>query len=128
MAIPNELTRGSRGAEYWRATVAAFVLDPKDEPVLLEVCRTLDELDQMKAALDADGPMTVGSTGQMVVHPAMASMRAHRLVLDKLLVLLALPDDAGATPPTILQRRAKHAAAVRWKGHVKDDDETPYGA
>lgn len=117
VGIPEGLN--GRGAEFWRSVESAYELAIRDEPVLLEVCRCLNEIDRMERVLAQDGPMAIGSTGQDIAHPLLPSLRAHRLVLDKLLVLLALPDVAGAVAPSLRQRSAKAAASVRWAGHVK---------
>lgn len=105
------------GASFWRSVNEAYDLDARDHPVLLELCRTLDEIDSLKATLDADGVMSEGSNGQPREHPAMAGLRAHRLTLDRLLVRLALPDEQGSTPLTVQQIRAKAANDAKWNAH-----------
>ncbi|ODU05503.1 MAG: hypothetical protein ABS81_07375 [Pseudonocardia sp. SCN 72-86] len=78
------------------------------------MARTLDELDLLAAAVQRDGATTSGSTGQVVEHPALAGMRAHRQVFDKLLVRLALPDRDGELPATAYQQRARAGNTARW--------------
>lgn len=106
------------GAEFWRATYAAYELDARDVPVLHEVCRVLDEIDCLAAAVAATGVLSTGSAGQVVEHPALAGLRAHRTVLDRLLVRLGLPSSEGVAPSSAQQLRAQKAAAARWRGHV----------
>lgn len=116
--VPDGL--GSAGSAFFRQVHEAYELDARDGPVLLEVCRTLDEIDALQAVIATEGVMSVGSKAQPVEHPAMAGLRAHRLTLDRLLVRLGLPDAEENAPLTATQIRAKAAAQARWRGHRKD--------
>lgn len=58
--------------------------------------------------------MARGSTGQPVVHPAVAEMRQQRAVLGSLLGQLALPDEDGEAVRTPAKQRARKAARARW--------------
>ncbi len=107
------------GALFWQETLNNYELDARDIPILTEICSTLDEIDQLKAAIRVDGGITRGSEGQPREHPALGGLRAHRLVLDKLMVRLGLPSSAGVAPLSDLQMRAKAAAEARWAGHRK---------
>ena len=115
--VPDGL--GEAGSAFFRQVHDAYELDVRDAPVLLEVCRTLDEIDSLTAVVAAEGVMSVGSKDQPVEHPAMAGLRAHRLTLDRLLVRLGLPSAEDEKPLTQTQIRAKTAAASRWRGHRK---------
>ncbi len=81
----------------------------------------LDRLELLATVITQDGATTVGSKGQVVVHPALGEARNHQLVLHRLVSALALPDDEGATVPTPQRLRAQHAAAARWRGHRTDE-------
>ena len=105
------------GAEFWRETQAAYVLDARDRPALLEACRSMDEIDLLRATIARDGVLGTGASGQQVEHPAMQGLRSHRVVLDKMLTRLALPDAHGKAPMTVAQRHAKTAADARWTDH-----------
>jgi len=109
-----------RGRTFWRATLTAFELSDAELSILLEVCRTLDDLDRLAGAIAAEGAMTVGSQGQPVVNPALTEARGQRAVLHRLLAALALPDEDGQAVPTTGTLRAQNAAKARWKGHVPD--------
>jgi hypothetical protein len=113
---------GKSGSEFWRSTQKAYHPDARDWPILLETCRVLDEIDALTAVVAAQGVMSTGSQGQVVEHPALSGLRAHRLTLDRLLVRLALPDeeDEDDVPDSLMRIRAKKAAAARWKGHRRD--------
>jgi hypothetical protein len=103
------------GKRLWADVTGEFDLGPDEAGALREACRTLDELDDLRAALSGQ-PMTVaGSQGQPVANPLLGEARRHRETLARLLERLSLPagdEDQGATPA---QRRAARAAAQRWR-------------
>lgn len=112
---------GDAGSQFFRWAHSAYALDARDSPVLLELCRTLDEIELLTEAVARDGVVTSGSKGQVVEHPAMAGLRAHRVVLDRLFVRLGLPGaEDEEKPRTAAQIRARAAASARWAGHRKD--------
>ncbi|MGW0169193.1 hypothetical protein ACWDWT_29070 [Streptomyces sp. NPDC003343] len=108
---------GEAGLALWTEVVSEFELAPAELALLTQACRTVDELEDISAAL-ANGPAVVhGSTGQPKASPLFAEARAHRVVLAKLLEQMALPDadeEEGKTPN---QLRASKAASVRWALH-----------
>jgi hypothetical protein len=108
---------GEAGLALWQHVVGEFDLQPAEAALLVQACRTVDELEAISEAL-ADGPaVVVGSTGQPKASPLFAEARAHRVVLAKLLEQMALPEvdeDEGRTPN---QLRASKAASVRWALH-----------
>jgi len=97
--------------------VATFILSDAETQLLREACRTLDEIDVLRDAVDQDGPIVPGSNDQPRAHPAFAEMRAARVSLSKLLAVLALPDEDGDTLPTLRQVKARKAAETRWRPH-----------
>lgn len=102
------------GAELWQRVVGEYELAPDELALLLQACRTVDELETMQAAL-AEGPLLVkGSTGQPRPSGLLAEVRAHRLALVKLLEQLALPEDGEEAGKTPNQLRASKAAQTRW--------------
>ena len=104
----------ARGRAFWRDTAAGFYLERGELELLAEVCRTLDEIDALAAAIARDGPTVPGSAGQTRTHPAINEVRQHRLALGRLLAQLALPDLDGASIPKPTSLRASHAARTRW--------------
>lgn len=104
----------ARGRRFWRDTLGAYELTDSETALLLETCRTLDNLDALAAAITADGTMLTGSAGQPVMHPALTEARGQRAILHRLIAALALPDDDGATVPTGHSIRGKTAAAAKW--------------
>lgn len=111
---------GARGLRFWTHTVEAFDLTDGELEVLHEACRTLDNLDQLAAAVERDGATTLGSAGQTVVNPCLTEARGQRLALHRLVAALALPDDDGEAMPSVGTLRARKAAAARWQGHRRD--------
>lgn len=103
------------GAQMWDDVTEDFTLGPDEVRALREACRTVDELDELRAALSGQ-PMTVqGSQGQPVANPLLAEVRRHRETLAKLLDALSLPagdEDVGMSPT---QKRAQRAAQQRWR-------------
>ena len=105
---------GRAGLGLWQAVLGECELASGEMALLVQACRTVDELETISQAL-ADGPAVVtGSTGQPKASTLFAEARAHRLVLGKLFEQMALPElgeDEGKTPNQV---RAQKAAQTRW--------------
>ena len=119
--MPAEPAVGPRARQFWSETLAEFELPPAQMELLTEICRTLDRLDALSAAIDSDGLLTTGGAGQPVVNPALPEVRGQQIVLHRLLGALDLPDDAaGESSPAVVPARtvrARRAARARWAGH-----------
>jgi hypothetical protein len=111
---PDDLTPYGRGRRFWRRTFEAFELSDPERELLGEVCRCLDTLDVLREAVEEHGAMVEGSTGQLVVNPAVIEARQSRALLARLLAQLDLPDETGAALDSPATTRAKRAARVRW--------------
>ena len=105
---------GARGRAFWRDTAAGFDLERAELELLAEVCRSLDEIDELTAVVRRDGVTVAGSTGQVRAHPAINEVRSHRLALGRLLAQLALPNVDGVTIPSPSSLGAAHASRSRW--------------
>ncbi|UVO10870.1 hypothetical protein NM962_12610 [Mycobacterium sp. SVM_VP21] len=70
----------------------AYELDEPSTAVLLEACRTVDELDVLQAAL-AGVPAVIDSAQGPRVHPLYPEIRARRLAFAKLVSSIGLPKD-----------------------------------
>lgn len=108
---------GAAGRKLWREVLADFELPPDGLALLVQACRTVDELERLREALANAEVMTTGSQGQPVTSPLFAEARAHRATLAKLIAQLALPDEDDVTPLTVTQERARKAAQTRWALH-----------
>lgn len=104
----------ARGRRFWADTTTAFELERDEVELLVEVCRTLDTIDSLQVAVDREGVVVPGSTGQPRQHPALTELRGARIVLSRLLAQLALPDAEGAPLATATSDRARSAAQARW--------------
>jgi hypothetical protein len=104
------------GRRLWRAVADGYDLGPDELQRLREAAFVADELERLRAALrDAPSLITIGSQGQPKPHPLLAQARAHRVVLDRLLTGLNLPDEGEAVGLMPAQRRAQRAATARWE-------------
>lgn len=106
---------GARGAAFWHAVTTEFEPDEGEAAVLVEVCRTLDALDELDAAVARDGVTVAGSMGQPVVHPAVGEARQQRATLARLLRALDLDVEAPAPGASARSESASHAARERWR-------------
>jgi hypothetical protein len=69
------------------------VLTPAELANLAEACRTADELDRLEKAVRALPELTTtGSAGKLKPHPLLAELRAHRMLLGRLVTASALPN------------------------------------
>lgn len=107
---------GEAGQALYDAVTAQFELDPDDYAVLGEAARTLDELDELHAAIGRDGITVEGSTGQTRVHPAYDAILRARQLFAKLMLQLDLPDgdEDCQQPESWTSERARNAARTRW--------------
>jgi P27 family predicted phage terminase small subunit len=115
---------GAPGKALWKSILAdldaGWALDQRELHWLERACRCQDELADLEAAVDADGPIATGSHGQTVVHPALAEARQLRLVQLRLLSAIETVDPkASPRPATPAQSQASRAAAARWADHPK---------
>lgn len=83
---------GTSGRRLWAAVVGEFELMPHELPLLREVVRTVDLLDELAARVAEDGELVDTEQGPKV-HPAVVEQRQQRTVLGRLLVTLRLPED-----------------------------------
>jgi len=114
MAPPSGLQ--DRGRAFWRSVDAGWVLNVDELQLLTECCRALDTCEALQLALDRDGVLTTGSTGQVRVHPAVGELRSTRVALARLLGQIGLPDPTNTAMPTATTARARRAARARWGG------------
>jgi P27 family predicted phage terminase small subunit len=107
------------GKALWRAIHgdldANWMLDRREMHLLERACRVEDEMRALEKIVDKEGATARGSTGQIVVHPAILEGRQLKLAQLRLLCALELEDPAdahmGATPAS---KRARRAAQSRW--------------
>ncbi|GGH44955.1 P27 family phage terminase small subunit [Microbacterium album] len=113
-AVPKVLKR--RGRALWRELVKKYEFDEHETPVLLEACRSLDRIDALEDVIEADGLMITGSTGQQVLHPAVAELRQQQATVARLLTQLNLEAAEGAVAMSRqISTAAQAAAKARWE-------------
>lgn len=108
-----------RGRDLWAALHERLEYEPHEQQIVLEACRTADHIDELQAVLDEDGFTSTGSTGQTVVHPAVAELRQQQAGLARLLGALnlgaVLEGQAGAVAmQNAVTTAAQAAANARW--------------
>ena len=108
---------GSRGKKFWHKVMAEIDFNEAETELLVEVCRSLDSLDQLYETVSVHGPMVKGSAGQIVINPAVSEARQQRIVLHRLMAALEIPDEDGIEEGFVSSARtqsARHAANRRW--------------
>ena len=105
------------GKRLWVAIADKYLLTPAEVSVLVEACRTSDELDRLERAVRVLPELTTtGSTGQLKPHPLLEEVRRHRTLLERLTTALALPDEDQTVGLRGASRHAQKAARARWGG------------
>jgi hypothetical protein len=107
----------ARGKAFWSQITDDFDLDSAELEVLREACRTLDEIEVLKAAAVEHGPMVKGSAGQLTVNPALVEVRQARQAFERMVKVLALPsedEESQTAAERSISEDAKKAAQARW--------------
>lgn len=98
-----------------------LLLRPDEAELVDQAAKVADTIAELEAVLAASPLMIEGSKGQQVVHPALAELRLHRVLLASLLGRLNLPeadtgDDQDRNPWDNLtaSERARKAARAKW--------------
>lgn len=94
-------------------------LDDRESAVLDLACRQADVVAALEAAAEESGVMVKGSTGQMVVNPAVVEARQGRLAVDRLIGKIVLPEPEKAEGHTSATEMGRRAARARWSADGK---------
>lgn len=105
---------GAEGLRLWRSITDGYELRVDEKSTLEAACRASDRLVLMRNQLGQMDLMLTGSTGQQVVNPLVAEIRAHEAQVSLLLGKLKLPDAAGAGSEAPRSTQARAAAQSRW--------------
>jgi hypothetical protein len=114
---------GERARAFYDAALADYVLTDSELLLLAQVCKSLDVIDGLNAAIARDGLTVEGASGQVRVHPAVAEVRSTGLAVARLLAQLGLPDEAGAKLPTALSLRSQRGNQTRWAVSAADREK-----
>lgn len=104
---------GEAGQALWTEVTGEWTLRTDELVLLLEACRTKDELERLNEAIDQHPLLTTGAQGQERVHPLFTEIRAHRLALRQLFLFLGL----GGVDENSAEARSAHGrslARARW--------------
>src|SRR5579875_1496027 len=93
------------GRRLWDTTVGEYELAVHEEGLLLQACRTVDALDALQAALDADGPLINSPQGRKA-NPALPELRQQRIAYARLIAALGLPTGVDDDNQPKAQRRS----------------------
>src|SRR5690606_29889983 len=104
---------GPAGQALWEVFAGRFELEADELVALEQAARLLGAAAELADAVAAHGAVVAGSEGQPRLNPAVVELRAARTAVVQLLGRLRLPAEEGR-PLTAAQRRAQHAARVRW--------------
>jgi hypothetical protein len=106
------------GAALWRNVIRDYVLDPAEEVVLTELCRTVDRLEQLHVAARKIELVVTGSQGPKI-NPVLAEIRATQKTAESLSCSLGLPAEPNKAVADRRSRQARAAARVRWLKDAK---------
>jgi hypothetical protein len=117
---------GADGRELWdrmhQAVADDMEFSPHELEVLLRACRSTDREADLRLALACDGVMSVGSTGQRTLHPALVELRQLESQTAGLLQRISL-EDTGGVLRTSTAERAHKAARARWDAKPRRVDD-----
>ena len=121
---------GTSGRKLWREMVAkmadnGFQPDARERKVLHSAAALADVEAELREVVKSEPLMTKGSRGQIVIHPAVAELRAVAHEISGLLLKIDLdPADDGAgglsisvATPQGRSTKARAAANARWRPH-----------
>ena len=102
--MPAGLAAGGR--RLWREIIDVYEFDPAETRVLVDLCRQADLVDELAAAVAADGVMvpTADGTGKKL-NTAVTELRQARLAVARLAAVLKLPELADDDERPRQQRR-----------------------
>jgi hypothetical protein len=83
---------GRDGSALWKRVTDTYSLRSDEATVLEDACRASDMIARLREELREMALMTTGSTGQDVVNPAVAEIRAQQAHRASLLARLKLKD------------------------------------
>lgn len=106
---------GPEGIALFEAISARYALDPHEIPILRELARAVDRLEQLTSLIASEGLLDTG-TGK--VHPAVIEARQQQLAVVKLTTALRIPAEDGARTTTgaALSDAMRGVAERRWRG------------
>lgn len=111
MASPTGLYK--RGKRIHKDLTDAYEFSDVEMQLVLEIAKCADRIDDLEDAIQDEGTMVAGSTGQPVVNPAIAEVRQQQMLLQRLVKGLRLQDRKAKGEPEKVTR-------VSRSGNVRD--------
>lgn len=105
------------GKRLWAQVTNGLTFRPDELAILDQACRVADQVAALERVLAKSKSMIPGSTGQQVLHPAIAELRLQRSTLSTLLARLDIPEadgDLSEWDGLTASQRARRAARARW--------------
>lgn len=107
------------GKRLWRdlhaELPAGWHYDARELKDLEAAAVLTDRLEQLNDAIDQDGLMVKGSTGQRVLNPAVVEARQVSAAISRHLGLIEIPNLETGKTETAATVRGRHAAKARWE-------------
>lgn len=104
--VPTGLSKA--GSSLWRSVTKKYELRTDELVILESACKATDRIDAMETAR-AGAVVSLGSMGQVVVHPLVVEIRTHESQVAGLLARLKLPDEPGGTAQVNQHRSAANS-------------------
>jgi len=99
------------GRKLWRELVDGYEFDGAEPRLLAELCRQVDLVDALEAAVAEHGVMVPTADGDSVkLNTAVTELRHGRLAVARLIAALRLPDEDGAKEQRRQGFRGVHVA------------------
>ena len=95
------------GRALWRSVLDVYELEEHERQLLLQLCRTVDQLDALQAVVDRDGVLDADGRA----HPALVEARQLRIAYARLSAALRLPAGDEADPAA--NRRPQRRVGAR---------------
>lgn len=101
-----------RGGALYDDLTGAYDFTTVELQLVYEIAKCADRIDDLEDAIEDEGTMVAGSTGQPVVNPAIAEVRQHQIALQRLMRGLRL-SERKAKGDTGRQGRSARSSSVR---------------
>ncbi|MEV7780274.1 P27 family phage terminase small subunit [Kitasatospora sp. NPDC088351] len=107
---------GQAGTDLWEALRAeGWELSAGERAVLADACALRDEVEAVRAALTASGPVVTGSAGQPAAHPLFGVLDRQRAQFARLVGQLGVTLDGEAQDgPLSVSQAGRAGARARW--------------
>lgn len=106
---------GPRGKRLWKAVHAEFEVPTAERELLIEACRTADELDTLEEKIRGANRIVPGSQGQEVAHPLLAEVARMRNLYMRLIARLGFEAADDSWDGLSAGARGRRAANARWR-------------